>query len=289
MKLCLACNAEYDASRRDCSNCGAVPAIVDGFDAYAPELAHGGGGFKASYFSELAHLEAANFWFRARNKIIVWALEKYASNFESFLEIGCGTGFVLTGIAGRFPDLKLCGSEIFTEGLWFAAKRLSSAEFLQMDARQVPFVNEFDAVGAFDVLEHINEDEIVLGQIHNALRSDGIMLLTVPQHEWLWSATDEYACHERRYAAGEIHDKVKSAGFSIVRSTSFVTTLLPAMMVARMFRKGDGEGFDPAAELKMNRALNSILEVVLNLELAGIRLGMSYPFGGSRLIIARKA
>lgn len=289
MKLCLACNAEYSASRRDCSNCGAVPAVVDGFEAYAPDLAHGGTGFKAGYFSKLAPLEAANFWFRARNRIIVWALEEYASSIGSFLEIGCGTGFVLTGIARRFPDLRICGSEIFAEGLRFAAKRLSSAEFMQMDARQIPFANEFDAVGAFDVLEHIEEDEIVLGQIHNALRSDGIMLLTVPQHKWLWSATDEYACHERRYAAGEIRDKVKSAGFSIVRSTSFVTTLLPAMMIARMFQKGVGEGFDPAAELKMNPAFNSILETVLNLEISGIKLGISYPFGGSRLVIARKA
>jgi len=37
-------------------------------------------------------------------------------------------------------------------------------------------------VGAFDVLEHIKEDEIALGQIHKALRPSGVMLLTVPQH-----------------------------------------------------------------------------------------------------------
>ena len=42
------------------------------------------------------------------------------------------------------------------------------AEFMQMDAREIPFVDEFDAIGAFDVLEHIDEDETVLEQMFRA-------------------------------------------------------------------------------------------------------------------------
>jgi hypothetical protein len=56
-------------------------AAVDGFIAYAPELAHEGGGFDATYFPVLVGLEEANFWFRARNELILWALEKYCKGF----------------------------------------------------------------------------------------------------------------------------------------------------------------------------------------------------------------
>jgi len=262
--------------------------MVDGFEAYAPDLAHGGGGFKASYFSELARLEEGNFWFRARNEIILWALTKYAPNFNSFLEIGCGTGYVLAGIAGKFPGARLYGSEIFTDGLAFASKRLPSVNLMQVDARRIPFIDEFDVVGAFDLLEHIKEDEIALSQIHKALRPSGVLLLSVPQHAWLWSATDEYAFHQRRYAAIEIHEKIKAAGFRVIRSSSFVTTLLPAMMVSREFQKRSGNKFDPTAEFKINPVVNSILEWVLNVERAGIRLGISYPVGGSRFVVAKK-
>lgn len=288
MKHCLVCDSQYSESSRDCSSCGAIPAIIDGFTAYAPDLAHGGGGFQASYFSDLARLEEGNFWFRARNKIIIWALKKYALSFQSFLEIGCGTGFVLSDISDNFPDAKLIGSDVFVEGLGVAAKRLPSVNLLQMDARRIPFIEEFDVIGAFDVIEHIKEDELVFRQIHKALKPDGMMLLTVPQHPWLWSVIDEYAFHERRYAAREIIGKIRGAGFKVIRSTSFVTTLLPAMMISRVFQKRESKEFDPAAELKINPVMNFIFAYMLNLELSGIKLGLSYPVGGSRLVVAKK-
>jgi hypothetical protein len=117
MRRCLSCNECYASSSRNCSSCGFAPALVGGFDSYAPEFAHEGGGFKSNYFSELAPKEAANFWFIFRNKLIMWALENFCPNFQSFLEIGCGTGYVLSGISKKFPRSTLFGSEIFIAGL----------------------------------------------------------------------------------------------------------------------------------------------------------------------------
>lgn len=289
MKRCLACDAHYASSIADCPICGFRPVLVDGFHAYAPDFAHGGGGFKSSSFSELARLEEDNFWFRARNQLILWALDEYCHNFQSFLEIGCGTGYVLSGVSKRFPCSTLHGSEIFTAGLNFAVARLPAANFMQMDARNIPFEEEFDVIGAFDVLEHIEDDEGVLAQVHAALKPQGLMLLTVPQHAWLWSASDEYACHVRRYAASDLHKKIETAGFQIVRSTSFVTTLLPAMMVSRFFQKKVSDGnFDATAELQISSWLNLLFYRFLNGELSIIRKGFSSPVGGSRLVVARK-
>lgn len=246
-------------------------------------------GFKAHYYKELLELEAGNFWFCARNKLILWALAKYSPGLKSFLEIGCGTGFVISAISVRFPGVKLSGSEYFEEGLVYARQRVPSAKFTQMDARYIPYESELEAIGAFDVLEHIEEDEAVLQQICKALKPGGVVFITVPQHRWLWSAVDEYACHVRRYGAAELHKKVCKAGFEIIRSTSFVSMLLPAMYLSRLLQRNKADmNMDDVVGLRVNPILNKILEWLLGFELALIRAGVSLPVGGSRLLIARK-
>jgi SAM-dependent methyltransferase len=288
MKKCFACGATYPSSNSCCQTCSAEPHKKEGFTAYAPALAHGSGGFRAAYFSDLARLEGTHFWFRTRNRLIIWALGKYCPQFRSFLEIGCGTGYVLSGIANAYAGAQLYGSEIFTAGLVFAAARQPTINFMQMDARNIPFVDEFDTIGAFDVLEHVEEDEQVLAQMRDALRPRGVMLLTVPQHAWLWSPVDDYACHVRRYSAKELHMKIKVAGFEILRSSSFVTTLLPAMWASRFAKKGSTKNFDATTELKISPWLNRMFETILGAEVHLIRNGVNFPLGGSRLFVARK-
>ena len=282
MKRCLACNATFSSPGSCCLFCGIGPESKEGFLAYAPALAQEGGGFKAAYFADLARLEAGHFWFRARNRLIIWGLGKYCPEFRSFLEIGCGTGYVLSGIADAYPGAQLHGSEIFTAGLAFAAARQPSIDFMQMDGRHIPFIDEFDSIGAFDVVEHIEEDEQVLGQVHGALKPGGVVLLTVPQHAWLWSPVDEYARHIRRYSAKDIHAKVEGAGFEILRSTSFVSSLLPAMFASRLVQKlATKKNADPTAELRISPWLNGLFEKMLDAELALIRNNINLPAGGS--------
>lgn len=289
MKRCLACDNTFESNKIACPACDFRPELIDGFEAYASDYANQGGGFKASYFAELAQHEAAHFWFQMRNKLILWALEEYCLGFQSYLEIGCGTGFVLSAVARQYPSVQLNGSEIFVSGLGFAAERLPGVKLMQMDARHIPFDNEFDVIGAFDVIEHIAEDEAVLSQLYSALKPGGYLLLSVPQHAWLWSPADDYACHQRRYSATELHRKLEDAGFRSLRSTSFITTLLPAMMASRFYQKMVSKpGFDATAELKISPWLNQLFSSLLSIELSMIRLGLNFPLGGSRLVVAKK-
>jgi len=288
MKVCLHCKYIFPSDKFICPSCGYKPESFTEIESYAPDFASSGGGFKPEYFSQLARLEEKNFWFRARNKLIVWALEAYKPDASTFLEVGCGTGFVLSGIASALPRLALSGSEIFLDGISHATKRVPSAHFMQMDARRVPFWEEFDVIGAFDVLEHIKEDEAVLTQLYSAIKPGGILLLTVPQHPWLWSTSDEHACHVRRYSRAEIEKKVSTAGFEILRSSSFVTILLPALILSRILQKKKLKDFDPAQELKINYFVNMIFYGLMMLDIKGIKLGMNYSLGGSRIIVARK-
>lgn len=251
----------------------------------APE--HRAGGFRPDYFEELACLEAGNFWFCARNRIISWALLKHFPGARSFFEVGCGTGFVLSGLSTSVPSIDLFGSELFAEGLAFAARRVPSARLVQMDARRIALIGAVDVVGAFDVLEHIPEDEQALHQMFEAVRPGGGVIVTVPQHQFLWSRQDEYAQHVRRYSARELRAKIEAAGFSLLRMTSFVSALLPLMVVARWKKTGSND-FDPLDELKIDRRINSVLEQVLALELALIRMGINFPAGGSLLAVATK-
>lgn len=287
MILCPTCGAKSIHAERGCSACGFSPARVDGFLAWAPELARHNDGFHEESFEGLARVEAGNFWFRARNAIIVWALRKYFSGFQSLLEVGCGTGFVLSGIAQAFPQAKIAGSEIYTAGLAFAARRLPSVELLQMDARKLPYVEEFDVVAAFDVIEHILEDELVLQNFHRAIKPGGGCLITVPQHQWLWSPVDEEACHQRRYSATELHAKVQAAGFRIARSTSFVTLLLPLMLASRLSARHSGTSGGSEA-LQLNPMVDRMLSAAMGIERLLIKTGASLPVGGSRLVVLQK-
>lgn len=289
MKRCPSCSSLFEnASSWHCPACGKEPPNIAGFFALAPVLASCSGCYHSEFYRELASLEANNFWFHARNKLIIWALKHYFPDLRRFLEIGCGTGFVLSGINTAFPEAALTGSEIFSIGLAYAASRVSGAEFLQMDARALPYMEHFDVVGAFDVLEHIVEDELVLAEIHKALRPGGGLILTVPQHPRLWSQQDEAACHVRRYATAELRRKTITAGFIPLYETSFVSLLLPLMWLSRRQKNKIVVQHDPMSELRIGPVANTLLGAIMELERIFIQFGMCFPIGGSRLIVAKK-
>jgi SAM-dependent methyltransferase len=288
MRICLACQGPIEGSTWNCTHCGHTPPSRGGVLLFAPELADGSSGFDAKFFPGLASVEAGHFWFRARNRLIQWAFRRYFPQAASFLEIGCGTGYVLAGMREAFPHLALSGSEIFPEGLAFAAERLPGTDLWQMDARHLPFREELDVIGAFDVLEHIEEDEAVLAQMYQSVRPGGGILLSVPQHVWLWSETDVAAHHVRRYEVNDLRAKVTRAGFEVLRATSFVSLLLPPMWLSRLMQKGKTQKPNASSEFAISPALNRAFEAVMAIERVGIQAGLSFPAGGSLLLAARK-
>jgi len=244
-------------------------------------------GYDAHAFERLAAVEERSFWFRSRNRLIVSMLRRFFPDVHSLLEVGCGTGFVLAAIADAFPHLRLTGTELFAEGLEIARRRLPPhVELVQADARGLPHREPVDVVGAFDVLEHIEQDEAVLERIRDAVTPGGGLLLTVPQHPRLWSAADAFAHHARRYTRRELERKVRRAGFDVVHSTSFVTALLPAMVAARAAQRLSSRPVDPLADLEPGR-LNDLFERVLEGERRLIERRLSLPVGGSLLVVAR--
>ena len=294
MIICSSCCIEFNKASHgenlyQCPACMHTPQLINGFYSWAPELATQNENFPAESFGKLFELEARSFWFRSRNKIILWAIKNYCPDFNSLLEIGCGTGFVLSAIRKEFLHAQIAGSEIHANGLAYASIRLPDVELMQLDAQKFPFINEYDVIGAFDVIEHIKEDSVVLDNIYKGLKPNGVCLITVPQHMWLWSDVDRDSLHQRRYSAADLHAKLKRVGFAVVRSTSIVSLLVPLMLMARKSSKISISETSPTVGLNLPPLLDTLMLWVMNVELMLIKLGISLPIGGSRLVVAKKS
>jgi SAM-dependent methyltransferase len=252
-------------------------------------VANLGSGFDPVLFEALAEREPRSFWFRARNRLIISTMGRYFPEARSVLEVGCGTGFVLAALRDAFPRVRLVGTELFDEGLEVARRRLPpDVELLRLDITdEIPFDEEFDVVGAFDVLEHVEDDGAALAGIWTSVHRGGGTIILVPQHPWLWSASDTFAHHVRRYRRRDLVHRARAAGFDVLVATSFVSTLLPAMVASRVAHRLLGRSYNPIHELEP-RVLNGIFEHMLDVERRMIERGISLPVGGSLMVVGRK-
>ena len=89
-------------------------------------------------------------------------------------------------------------------------------------------------------------------------------------------------------AVSELKAKVERAGFKTLRTTSFVSLLLPLMLIARLKQRLTNNELDPAAEFNLSVPGNFLLECIMNVERTMIRLGVAFPAGGSLLLVAKK-
>lgn len=152
------------------------------------------------------------------------------------LEIGTGAG----ALACEFAML---GFE--AEGLEQSAEARSVSQALAASlAIELPVHQEagdwterFDAVCAFDVLEHIEDDRAAVALWASWLRPGGTLLLSVPAHARLWSAGDEWAGHFRRYDRSVLLGLLREAGLEIeqVECYGFPLTNLSERIGARAY------------------------------------------------------
>lgn len=271
--LCVLCDRE---ARTDVVTLvrDELPATAS---AYAPEL-----------FEELAELEPRSFWFRSRNQLLAWALRRYFPQARSLLEIGCGTGFVLSELHARYPRLDVAGAELFAEGLCVARRRLPGVPLLQADICTADLQEAFDVVTALDVIEHVDDDRAAIRGIVRAVKPGGGVLVTVPQHQSLWSAADEFAGHRRRYERADLLTKLEAEGLETLRATSFVSFLLPVMLLSRRRGAAGLDDYDFRREFELLAWVDRAFEAIMTFERSLVRAGVSLPLGGSLLVVARR-
>ena len=287
MKICQACHQAILSTDWCCSACGTQIEQRDGVWMFAPEVGEKNDMYASTWHDRLFRAEAGHFWFVSRNRLILWALQRYFPHTSTFLELGCGTGFVAAGIKQAHPKLTMFLGDLFVSGLRYAASRVPDATLFQLDIRHLPFEREFDVIGLFDVLEHIDDDVAVLKETYRAVKPDGGILITVPQHPSLWSPIDAVSGHKRRYRRSELAEKVCQAGFEPIFMTSFVSLLLPLMIVSRVLRRSPKKEADLMVEFDISPTLSRLLERILRIECQMIQAGCRFMAGGSLLMVAK--
>jgi SAM-dependent methyltransferase len=295
-RRCLACDAVEPISADEpiwplgwrCPACGHTVKQSEGIPMFSPELADTISGFDPKSFEGLSKVESEHFWFVTRNELIVGLANKFFPNARRFLEIGCGNGAVLRAVARSRHWERLAGSELHPSGLTYARTRLpDGVEFAQIDARNIPAVDVFDLTGAFDVIEHIADDEKVLRGLRGATQKGGGTIIAVPQHPWLWSLSDDVAHHQRRYRRGELEAKLRGNGFEVLFSSSFTATLLPLMAANRLKNRVKQDNADIDREFTLSPRVNKLFISILRAEVRMTLAGLSWPAGGSRIVVGR--
>ena len=276
-----------------CQNCAHFYPILDGIPSLVDEnTIVNMDSFDASAFEFLFEMERKHFWHVGRREIILDVIERDVPKLQNIrmLEIGCGNGSVLAFLKQNGIDIE--GGDIFLEGLRFCRQRTSSVALYQIDALSLPFNNDYEVIGIFDVLEHIEDDEKVLAEINRALKAGGKLILTVPVHKFLWSRHDEASHHKRRYSRMELVTKLEQSGFAVEKVSYYMFFLFPLLAVIRLIgkygkrRSAVKMGSTPL-ELKTVPVVNEVFLGLLRLERFLLRY-FNLPFGTSLMFLARK-
>jgi ubiquinone/menaquinone biosynthesis C-methylase UbiE len=254
--------------------------------------------YDQTYFEKLYQIEDRHFWFKTRQAIVSVLTEQIIAGFQQgylVMEIGCGTGNLLKTLENTCRKGSVFGLDLFWEGLAFAQER-TKAGLIQARAECMPFSwEQFDLIGIFDVLEHLENDESILRTIQEMLKPGGKLLLTVPAHGDLWSSFDMVSYHQRRYTTSELTDKLISSGFSIVYMSECMQVLYPLAKLRRKApilleptKEKERSQKRFKQELTIMPVINEIAFQVLKMELKQIRQRKPIARGTSIIAIASK-
>lgn len=238
-------------------------------------------------------IEQNSFWFNHRNNCILNAINNYCPK-SVFFDIGGGNGFVAKSLQEKGIETVLI--EPGLQGCLNAKKRnltnvvcatLENANFNK---------NSIEAIGVFDVVEHIENDVAFLKSIHSFLKVNGFIFLTVPAYQFLWSNEDIDAGHFRRYTTKSIEKKLTEVGFEIVQATYIFSVLTLAVFLFRTipsklgFNKNSNNVKKHINEHKKKIGIfDTILNKIWQFELNQIKNNKTISIGSSCFIIAKKS
>jgi SAM-dependent methyltransferase len=215
-------------------------------------------------YQQMAELDERHWWYCARRKIIADLIrrETQLPKDAHILEIGCGTGHNLAMLSG-FGHVD--GLELDEEARTLSEKRLGRKVMSSPlpELAEVPD-RHYHLVGAFDVIEHIEDDKAALVSIARKLQPGGKFILTVPAHQWMWSAHDVVNHHKRRYSKRALRELIDSSPLKLERIGYFNSLLFPLAVAERAASKLRGK---EDADVKLPAApLNAALEGIFACE-----------------------
>jgi SAM-dependent methyltransferase len=209
-------------------------------------------------YETMAELDQRHWWYRARREVIAALIRRVVrppAN-AAILEIGCGTGHNLA-MLGQFGDVDAL--ELDEEARAIAEQRLGRS-VMSAPLPEIAGVADrhYDVVGAFDVIEHIDDDHAALASIADKIKRGGKLVMTVPAHQWMWSAHDVVNHHKRRYSKRSLRALIEGSPLKLERIGYFNSLLFPVAVAERMVSKARGKD---EADMSLPPApLNAALE-----------------------------
>lgn len=236
-------------------------------------------------YEQMAAVEDVHWWFLGRRAVIQAALNGVPQTGQArVLDAGCGSGGNLTAYTGYGPVFGVDtepGALARAQSRGFAGVGVASLAALPWrDAA-------FDLVCATDVIEHVEDDVGALRELRRVTAPGGHLLVTVPAYRWLWSDSDVQLGHQRRYTAPEINERCREAGWTLVRTSYFNTTLLPAIAAVRWVRKKRRSGFAPTELEQTGPTANKVLRWPMAFEARLVKSGVRLPTGVSIVSLYR--
>lgn len=227
----------------------------------------------------LAKIEENSFWFKHRNKIIKSACNKHNVN-GLFYDIGGGNGFVSLNIQNSQITPVLI--EPMIDGALIAQKR-GIQNIICSDLKSLEFKSKIKYAGAFDVIEHIEDDLDFLNTINEAMDKKGFLFITVPAFKFLWSEVDEESGHYRRYTKAQLKHILKKSNFEVLEAKYFFTYLLPAMLILGRKNKNNTD-----SEHKPNSFIQFVITLLNTIDLLLFNILKGLIPGASILVVAQK-
>lgn len=241
-----------------------------------------------NYYIEYFDLERNNWWFKARLEIIRTQVSRFANGRKDLriLNIGVATG-ATSVMLQEFGTVK--SVEYDPDCFAFVKERLD-IDLEQGSILELRFAdNSYDLVCAFDVIEHVEPDQIAADEMIRVCAPGGNIMVTVPAFMFLWGTHDVVNQHFRRYTRNQLN---KLFGKSQKLYSTYINTLLflPISVVRLISKiipfKREGSGSDFG--LIQNKWINGIFHAVFLSENILLKSGISLPFGVSALSVFRK-
>jgi SAM-dependent methyltransferase len=215
-------------------------------------------------YQQMAELDDRHWWYRARRRILAELIRREArppANAQ-ILEIGCGTGHNLAMLSG-FGHID--GLELDDEARALSEKRLGRKVMSSPLPELAEVSNRhYDLIGAFDVIEHIENDRAALASIATKLKPGGKFVMAVPAHQWMWSAHDVVNHHKRRYSKRSLKTLIEGSPLQLDKIGYFNSLLFPLALAERAASKLRGK--ESAGVALPPVPLNAALEKVFGLE-----------------------
>ncbi len=202
---------------------------------------------------KLAQLEDEHWWYRERRHLLSRAI---------------------TGLTpGRAIDIGAAGggnTRVLREHGWDAVALEYGADgaavahdrglpTLRGDATNLPLADDsLDLVIAFDVLEHLQDDDAAVAEVRRVLRPGGTYLVAVPADPRLWSSHDVAVDHVRRYTREGLVDLLDRGGFEVADVRSWNVLLRPVVAMRRRTSSGsDLEDLHPVVNLGLRAIITA--------------------------------